>query len=168
MREKQSDAPPADPEEVARAIVLRRLTASPRTRAELERSLRERNVPDDVGERVLDRFTEVGLIDDAQYAAAFTESRRQRSGWSRRAIAAKLRERGVPRDLILEALTDVGGDDEMHTARDLAGRRWERSGTLAPEVRRRRMAAMLARRGYSASVVSTVLAELESGEPNVD
>lgn len=168
MGEHQTETPPADPEEVARAIVLRRLTASPRTRAELERSLRERNVPDDVRERVLDRFTEVGLIDDAQYAAAFTESRRQRSGWSRRAIEAKLRERGVPRDVITEALVDVGGDDELRTARELASRRWERSGALAPEVRRRRMAAMLARRGYSATVVATVLTELGSGEPDVD
>lgn len=166
-RENGPDLPPADPEEVARAIVLRRLTAAPRTRSELQRSLRERNVPDEVGQRVLDRFTEVGLIDDAQYAAAFTESRRQRSGWSRRAIAAKLHDRGVPRDVIAEALAAVDGDDELQTARDLAARRWERTRTLAPEVRRRRIAAMLARRGYSGSVVSSVLLDLESEEPDV-
>ncbi len=161
--------PPADPEAVARAVVLRRLTLAPRTRAELQRSLRDRLVPDDVAATVLDRFTELGLIDDVQYAESFTESRRRRGGWSRRAIAAKLSQRGVPRDVATEALAQVSGDDELQTALDLARRRWSRSPGIDPAVRRRRMAGMLARRGYSASIVSHVLTELEeSGESGED
>jgi regulatory protein len=160
--------PPADPEAVARSVVLRRLTAAPRTRAELQRSLRDRFVPDDVAATVLDRFTELGLINDVQYAESFTESRRLRGGWSRRAIAAKLSQRGVPRDIATDALAQVSGDDELHTALDLARRRWSRGGDIAPAVKRRRLAAMLARRGYSASVVGQVLARVDGGDEDVD
>lgn len=154
--------PPADPEAVARAIVLRRLTVAPRTRAELAKSLQDKLVPTDVAQSVLDRFTELGLIDDVEYAASFTESRRSRQGWSRRAIAAKLREKGVPREIADEALETVGGDDELRTALDLGRRRWERMAGLDREVRRRRLSGMLARRGYSYGVVSAVLAEVDA------
>ena len=60
--------PEPDPESVARTILLRRLAAAPRTRAQLAADLAARDVPGDAAERVLDRFTEVGLIDDAAFA----------------------------------------------------------------------------------------------------
>lgn len=151
---------------MARAIVLRRLTLAPRTRAELQRSLREKNVSDEVAVAVLDRFTDVGLIDDRQYAQAFTDSRRRRQGWSRRAIAAKLAERGVAREVVEEALRDVGAEDELQTARQIARGRWERSAGLDRVVRRRRLAALLTRRGYSSGVVGAVLSELDQSADN--
>jgi regulatory protein len=57
------DAEP-DPEQVARAIVLRLLTGAPRSRAQLADALARKDVPEDVAARVLGRFTEVGLIDE--------------------------------------------------------------------------------------------------------
>ncbi|MFN8126139.1 MAG: regulatory protein RecX [Candidatus Nanopelagicales bacterium] len=153
-----------DPEALARTIVLRRLTGSARTRAELEKALAAKSVPAEVAEAVLDRFTELGLIDDAEYAAAFTESRRHRGGWSRRAMQAKLRERGVPRDLVTEAMATVDADDERASALALARRRWNTSVPL--EVRRRRLTAMLARRGYSHDIVHSVLRAVEAESPD--
>jgi regulatory protein len=73
----------ADPEQVARTIVLRRLSATPRTRRELHDDLRRRGIPDDVSERVLDRFVEVGLIDDAQFARQWAECRQRTKGSAR-------------------------------------------------------------------------------------
>lgn len=157
-----TDVPPADPESVARTIVLRRLTVAPRTRAELAKSLHEKSVPPDIAESVLDRFTELGLIDDIEYAVSFTESRRLRQGWSRRAIAAKLRDRGVPRDIAEQALEVVEADDERHTALDLGRRRWERMSGVDVAVRRRRLSGMLARRGYSYGVIAAVLAQIDA------
>lgn len=168
MSEGAADDVPADAGQVARAIVLRRLTMAPRTRAELRRTLQQRQVPDEVAERVLDRFSEVGLVDDVQYAATFTESRRHRSGWSRRAITAKLSERGVPRDVIAEAVERMDPDDELHNARALAHTKWPRTEGLDDVVRRRRMAGLLARRGYSGSVVAKVLQELAAGDSGDD
>src|SRR4051812_38184864 len=60
--------PDADPEEVARRIVLRKLSARARTRAERERGLTSKAVPAEAAETVLDRMGEVGLVDDAAFA----------------------------------------------------------------------------------------------------
>ena len=157
----QTRTQPVDnPVVLARTIVLRRLTASARTRAQLAQSLADKEIPDDVAESVLDRFTDLGLIDDADYAAAFADSRRTRSGWSRRAIAAKLRERGVDRELIDGVLATVGPDDEFASALALGRRKWAQ-GSVPDDTRRRRLVAMLARRGYRHEIVSSVLATLE-------
>ena len=62
------------------AIVLRRLTMAPQTRAQLADDLRSRDVPDDVAERVLDRFSEVGLVDDEAFAQAWVQLAAHRPG----------------------------------------------------------------------------------------
>ena len=72
--DKPDDVEP-DPESVARTIALRRLEAAPQTRAQLDEAMRRRGVHDEIRERVLDRFGEVGLIDDAMFAQAWVDSR---------------------------------------------------------------------------------------------
>ena len=57
-------------EEQARNLCLRLLTARARTRAELEGQLTKRGYPDEVSERVLDRLSQVGLIDDRRLRRA--------------------------------------------------------------------------------------------------
>ena len=91
---------PSDPENVARILVLRRLDAAPRTRVELERYLAQRGIPDDVACAVLDRFTEVGLIDDRAYAQGWVSSRHGTRGLGKRAVAQELRRKGVADDVI--------------------------------------------------------------------
>ena len=84
-----------DPESVARTLCLRQLDTRARTRAELERYLARKGVPDGPAGRVLDRFAEVGLIDDRALAATFVSAGHQEHGLARRALAVKLRQRGV-------------------------------------------------------------------------
>ena len=146
-------APPADPERVARAILLRQLTAGPRTREQLRAALQRRNVPDDVAEPLLERFTEVGLIDDAAYAESLIRSDAASGGLSRRRIAHRLRERGVPEDVAAQAVAGIDPDEEFRAAVDLAQRRGARLRGLDPATARRRLAGYLARRGYPAQTV---------------
>ena len=99
--------PEPDPESVARTIVLRRLTDAPRSRAELAADLAARNVPVEVSDRVLDRFTEVGLVDDAAFASEWVRSRHATRGLSRSALRRELRGKGVDD----ETVADRGGRD---------------------------------------------------------
>lgn len=151
----------ADPEAVARAIVLRRLTLAPRTRAELAKTLADKGVPEAASTTVLDRFTELGLVDDVALAGSFAENRRTRAGWSRRAITARLRDRGVDRDVVESVLAEMTSADEEQSALDLARRRWARLAGLDETTRRRRLAGVLARRGYSSQVVMAVVTQVE-------
>jgi regulatory protein len=89
-----AEGPPGemdDPESVARGICLRALTGAPKTRQQLADLLATRGVPDDAAEAVLDRYTEVGLIDDAAFARAWVSSRQAGRGLARRALSSELR-----------------------------------------------------------------------------
>jgi regulatory protein len=154
----------ADPESVARAIALRLLASSARSRGQLAEAMQRKDVPDDVAERVLDRFTEVGLIDDAEYARMLVRTRHAERGLSRRAIGVELRRRGIQDDVATEALGEVDDDDEEQAARALVRRRLASTAGLEPQVRARRTFAALGRRGYPAALVSRLVREVLAEE----
>lgn len=151
--------PDADPESVARAICLRQLTAAPRTRAELRAVLQARRVPGDACERVLDRLSEVGLVDDRAFAVAWVSSRQLGRGLSKRALTAELHARGVPDELVAAATQGVGADDELASARALVARRLGATAGVPMAARYRRLTGMLARRGYPAGLAARVVRE---------
>ncbi|EYT83514.1 recombinase RecX [Streptomyces sp. Tu 6176] len=135
--------------ERARAICLRQLTGTPRTRRQLADALRKREIPDEVAEEVLSRFEEVGLIDDGAFADAWVESRHHGRGLARRALAQELRTKGVDTALIDEAVGRLDAEQEEATARELIARKLRSTRGLDRDKRMRRLAGMLARKGYS-------------------
>ena len=156
---ESEDGPDADQESVARRILLERLTGAPRSRAELEKLLAKKHVPAHVARKLLDRFTEVGLVDDEAFARAWVESRQRGRGLARRALAVELHRKGIEPDVAADALADVAGEDEARVARELV-RRKLRSVRAVPEpARSRRLLGMLARKGYSAGVAWSAIRE---------
>jgi regulatory protein len=153
----ETDSNAADPNAMARTIVLRRLAARAQTRHELEQALRRRNVPTDVAEEVLDRMAGVGLVDDTCFASAWVESRQQRRHLSAPALRRELQAKGVDRDTIDAALAPVDGDAELAAARALVARRSATMAGLADQVRYRRLAGLLSRRGFSPPIIARVL-----------
>lgn len=153
--------PEADPEQVARTIVLRRLDSAPRTRHELKDLLLSRGVPEDVAERVLARFCEVGLIDDESYAMAWVESRHRARGSARPVLRRELQRKGVDAGIADEALARIDSADERDRARELVTVKRRSLLRYEPDVRVRRLVGMLQRRGYSAGVAYAVVREIE-------
>ncbi|MGN9776698.1 regulatory protein RecX [Micromonospora sp. H33] len=144
-------APPRDEAEVAREICLRQLAVRPRTRAELAGALAKRGISDEVASAVLDRYDEVGIIDDAAFARAWVSSRHAGRGLARRALATELRQRGVEGDVAKAALGELDDDTEAETARALAERKL-RTTRGEPDAVFRRLVGMLARKGYPPGV----------------
>ena len=153
----QSLGPDADPESVARTILLDQLTGRARTRRELADKLRSRNVPDDVATRLLDRFTEVGLIDDAAFARLWVESRQSSRGLAKRALADELRRKGVDAELVREAVDEVDPADEEEAARALVRKKLPSLRKVDRTTAIRRLVGMLARKGYSAGLAFAVV-----------
>ena len=147
-----------DPESGARAIALRLLTGAPRRRQLRADAMARREVPDDVAARVLDRFTEVGLVDDAEYARMLVRSRQESRGLARRALAVELRRKGIDDEVATDALAAVDAAREEESARELLRRRW-RPG-LDPDVQARRALAMLGRKGYPSGLSRRLVAEM--------
>ncbi|MFI9427807.1 recombination regulator RecX [Streptomyces achromogenes] len=155
-----------DPAERARAICLRLLTGTPRTRKQLADALRKREIPEDVAQEVLDRFEEVGLIDDGAFADAWVESRHHGRGLARRALARELRTKGVDSALIEDAVAQLDSEQEEATARELVARKLRATRGLDRDKRLRRLAGMLARKGYPEGMALRVVRQAleEEGE----
>ncbi|MEU8195501.1 recombination regulator RecX [Microbispora amethystogenes] len=159
-----SEGPPADPEAVARAICLRLLTMAPKTRAQLADALRKRDVPEEAATAVLERFSEVGLIDDEAFAAAWVTSRHAGRGLARRALAQELRRRGVAEETVEDALERLDPDEETETARRLVERKLAGTRGVEPQARMRRLVGMLARKGYSPGLAFRIVREAIEAE----
>ena len=153
-----------DPEARAREICLRLLTLAPRTRAQLADALRKRGIPDTVAAGVLDSYTDVGLIDDAAFARAWVESRHYSRGLAGRALAAELKQRGVDPGEIRDAIEELGPAAEAATARKLVAQRLAGTRGEPAQARTRRLAGMLARKGYPPGLAFRVIREAMEAE----
>ena len=123
------------------------------------RYLARKGVPSEPADRVLDRFTQVGLIDDQALAESFVESRHHQAGMGRRALTQKLRQRGVDDAVIESAVAVVDADSELAVAQDLVRRKLRSLSTLEPQAQARRLVGMLARKGYSPGLAYQVVRE---------
>jgi regulatory protein len=168
----ERDEGPADPSELAREICLRQLAVRPRTRTELAAALRRRGIAPDVVAEVLDRYGEVGIVDDRAFAAAWVTSRHHGRGLARRALAGELRRKGVDADVVDEALDELPSETEAETARGLVARKLRTERPGRPDATFRRLVGMLARKGYPAGlaigVVKEAMAEWEDAADVVD
>jgi regulatory protein len=153
-----------DPRARAREICLRMLTLAPRTRAQLANALRRQGIPGPVADDVLARFSDAGLIDDAVFARAWVESRHYSRGLAGRALTAELKQRGVEDEEIREAVAGLGPDAEADTARQLVVRKLEATRGQPAQARVRRLAAMLARKGYPPGLAFRVIREAMEAE----
>ena len=156
---RESSEGAGDPVARAKALCLRLLTGSAKTRKQLADAMRKREIPDEVAEEVLSRFVEVGLIDDAAFADAWVESRHRGRGLARRALAMELRSRGVDNAVVAEAVERLDPEQEAETARELVRRKLRSTRGLDRQVRIRRLAGMLARRGYPEGLALRVVRE---------
>jgi len=149
----------ADPESFARQILLRRLTDQPRTRADLAGTLAKKGVQSDVAQSLLDRFEDVGLIDDEEFARSWVQSRQRSRGLAGRALAQELRRKGVDEEVVRDAINAIDPESECESARALVRKKLRSMRGLDHDVQVRRLAGMLARKGYGSGVAFGVVRE---------
>jgi regulatory protein len=148
-------------EQRAKNILLHQLSRSMKTRFQLEEILKKREIPDEVAQIALDRFTEAQLIDDAVFAAAYVRTRLE-NGRSVSAIRGELRRKGVAQALIEFELEGVDSEREQDIANKLAANRFARMSNLEPDVRKRRLLGFLQRRGFSQSIAYRAISNASS------
>lgn len=151
--------PEADPESVARKILLDQLTGRARSRADLAKKLARKNVPGEIATRLLDRFEEVGLVDDAAFSREWVAQRQSGKGLARRALAQELRRKGIDDETAGAALDEIGPDDELEAARMLVRRKLRSVQGLDRDKAVRRLVGMLARKGHSSGTAFAVVKE---------
>ncbi len=149
--------PDADPEQVARTILLDQLTGRARSRKELSDKLRSKDVPDDLATRLLDRFEEVGLVDDEAFARSWVAGRQSAKGLARRALAQELRRKGVDDEVAREALDELAPEQEEQAARTLVRKKLRSLSRVDDVTATRRLVGMLARKGYGSGMAFAVV-----------
>jgi len=131
----------------------------PRSVVEVRRHLRKKGYSDEVVELAIDQLTERGLLDDLSFAEYWIEQRREFSPRSRFALHSELSSKGVDRQIIEQALRQI--DDAEMARLFMARRRQFADGAQSPELRRK-AENLLKNRGFNYSVISEIIAELNS------
>ncbi|MBJ2121283.1 regulatory protein RecX [Arthrobacter sp. MSA 4-2] len=153
---------------MARSIVLRQLTLAPRSRHQLAVKLAERGVPEEAATAVLNRFEEVQLIDDAEFARMWVRSRSATRSLARSALKRELAEKGVDPAFAEDALASISDDDERNAARELIHRKMRQGVDLSDRAARdkeiRRLVSMLARKGYAPGLAFTLVKDALDGQ----
>jgi regulatory protein len=126
-----------------------------RTDHELRERLERREFPPDVITEAMDRLAELKLVDDTRYAHDFARDRVEIGKKGKWRIRGELIKRGVDRKEIDQALEQA--PDELKAARELVTRYRPRYARLEPDVGRRRLYALLARRGFSVDTIREAL-----------
>jgi regulatory protein len=166
--DEAAKGPAEDHDAVARKILLDQLTGQARSRKELADKLAKRNVPDEVAGRLLDRFEEVGLVDDEAFARLWATSRQASKGLARRALAQELRRKGIADDVARDALEEIDPADEETAARALVRRKLRSMSRLDDTTKARRLLGMLARKGYGSGLAMTVIRSELADVPESD
>ncbi|WP_410769181.1 regulatory protein RecX [Fontibacillus sp. BL9] len=149
----------ADERQQAYADALHYLSRKPRTAFEITMRLGEKGWSEEAAAEVVRRLTAEGLVNDAAYAQEWAGQRVRGRGKGKLWVRHELRQKGVSKPLIEEALQTVSEDDEFESALELASKKW-RSTSGEPADRKRKTGAFLMRRGFSGSLVSRVIREL--------
>ncbi len=136
-------------------------------------ALLRKGIEEDIANGTLDKFDEAGLIDDASFAESWVRQRHENQGLGRRALGTELRRKGVAEETVADALANVDDDAEFSRARELVRRKLRTMSVTDPTARKRRLVAMLARKGYGEGMAfRAVREELESWdadqEPGLD
>jgi regulatory protein len=140
-------------EEEVRQALLRLIERSGKSSGQLRIQLLEKEFPAPIVDQIIDRFIEVGLIDDLALARSFAEVAVSRKAKAKSVIARELRAKNFPQEAIDAAIAEIDSDSELEAAKGLAESRMRQLQKLEPEVRTRRLASFLMRKGYSSSVV---------------
>ena len=166
MEEKSKEIEAAD---AAKQVLLRRLSHAPRTRKELAKDLKDKDISDEVANVALDRFEEVGLINDQALASNYVSSQHERKGLGKNALRQQLRAKGVSDDVALEAISQISDDQEFQAAFALACKKIRSLQRDDAKTQLRKIVGVLARKGYSSnlafSVAKEVIKDLPDGLP---
>lgn len=145
----------------AKNTAYRYLTIRPRSQFEIESKLREKKFSDDVVNQVIAHLVKLGYVNDGWFAEQWASSRARARGFGKRRIEQELRQKGVSRDAIHQALQTAFGDQpEEELARKEAAKKVKTLARFEPEVQRRRLAGHLERKGFSSDVIRSIIRKM--------
>lgn len=133
-------------------IALRYLSYAERTEQEVRNRLRRDRIGAREIDQILEKLVRLGLIDDRAFAEQYALDRAEHRKWGRRRITEELRAKGVSRELIREAVSQIAEEDERDAIDELLDTKY-RQRDFSDEREFRRVYAALLRRGFSSEEI---------------
>jgi regulatory protein len=104
-------------------------------------------------DELVQRYEELGYLNDSALAEALVEKLSERSHKSRGIIARELSARKIPAELVTVALENLDDDHEFTLALDAATKRVTQLSAYDEQTVERRLVGFLTRRGFSSGIV---------------
>ena len=148
--------------EAAHRAALRAVARRDHARFDLRRRLLQKQHPAAAIEGALDRLTAAGLLDDARFARDYASAKVGRGRGPVR-LVRDLQAQGVDRRIAEEAVRSSFAADDVDPTRVVRALAEKRAGQLAGlpvAVRKRRLVAFLARRGFGGADVRALVETL--------
>lgn len=142
----------------AEAAAVRMLAVRSRSTEEVDRRLAEK-YPAEVVEEVLRRLAEGGLLDDRAFAHQWVTERHRLKRLGRVRLARELRDLGVAKSLVEEAVASVSEEDQWQAARELAEKWAVQCRHAEGDAARRSLWDYLVRRGHPSELAGRVVGE---------
>lgn len=136
---------------------VRFLATRPRSVSEVRRKLAEKKTPTSIVDTVIGRLEATGYLNDPEFARYWVENRQESSPRGAMALRMELREKGVPSNVIDEALRDQDGESVALRAAEKKARTLRRTDKRDF---RQKMTSFLMRRGFDYETVRTVIDQL--------
>ena len=132
--------------ETAHDKALSYLEARPRSSSEVRQQLFKKKIAADVIDRVIERLTDAGLLDDKAFAKYWVENRETFRPWAGRALKYEMKRKGLSDTAISSALKGLSEDDSAYRAGVARARRWY---GLEHRDYLQKMVGFLVRRGFA-------------------
>lgn len=114
-------------------------------------------------EAAVERMTELGLVNDLDYSRRFAADAVSLRCYPRRRIAMELQKKGVPEEIIAEALTDVTEEAEVESACRLLQKQY--LAKLGNYRERDKVKAALQRRGFDHQTIRAAVERVSGTLP---
>jgi regulatory protein len=146
-----------DTVEKAKALAYRFLSYRPRSTAEVRKRLQKKGYEENVIEPVIGRLAELSLLDDAVFATYWVEQRETFRPRSRMALRYELYQKGVCREIVEQALSEL---DETESAKRAAGKKLYQWEQLPKDDFFLKIGRFLQGRGFNYAIAADVSEEL--------
>ena len=141
----------------AHNVAVHQLSSRSVSTVEMRTRLEAKELPPEVVEGEIEELRRVGLLDDQALAEDLVDRYSGRERWGKSAVISKLRDRGIPEQLIENAVSSIDPEAEAITVEDVARERLRKMGSLPRGVAHRRLFAFLQRKGFRSSDIAQAL-----------
>ena len=108
-------------------------------------------------DRIIRKLSEEKFLDDRRYASFFVKDKFRINRWGRIKIRYTLRQKGIPGEVIEDALARIDEQDYVETCRELIGQKSSSLKETNPFARKAKLFRFASQRGFESELIYRIL-----------